>query len=96
MTRTKRNTGFKALQNLKTQALRNMGSAKDAALERAGEARDKTVEAVSQLQKAFEQRVSKAVSRMGIPSTKEVRALAREVSQLKANVEKLRRSRARA
>ena len=96
MTRTKRNTGLKALQNLKTQALRNMGSAKDAALERAGEARDRTVEAVTQLQKAFEQRVSRAVSRMGIPSTKEVRALAREVSQLKANVEKLRRSRARA
>ena len=96
MTRTKRNTGLKTLQNLKTQALRNMGSAKDAALERAGEARDKTVEAVTQLQKAFEQRVSKAVSRLGIPSTKEVRALAREVSLLKANVEKLRRSRARA
>ena len=75
MTRSKRNMGLKALQNLGTQA------------------RDKTVEAVTQMQRAFEQRVSRAVSRLGIPSNKEVRALAREVSQLKANVEKLRRIR---
>ena len=54
------------------------------------------MEVVTQFEKAFEQRVSKTISRLGVPSSKEVRALSREVSQLKANVEKLRRTRARA
>ncbi len=94
MTRTKRNTNIKALQNLKTLAIAKVEAAKDAAFARAGEARDKTVEVMTQLEKAFEQRVSKAISRLGMPSAKEVRALSREVSQLKANVEKLRRARA--
>src|SRR4249920_674369 len=40
-------------------------AAKDAALARAEEAKAKTVEAVSHLEKVFEQRVSKAISKMG-------------------------------
>ena len=49
---------------------------------------------VTQLEKMFEQRVSKAIGRLGVPSAKEVRALSRQVSELKASVEKLRRARA--
>jgi len=99
MTRTKRNTRAKALQNLKSLknfAISKVEAARDAAVSGAGEARARTVEAMTQFEKAFEQRVSKTISRLGIPSSKEVRALSREVSQLKANVEKLRRTRARA
>jgi poly(hydroxyalkanoate) granule-associated protein len=99
MTRTKRNTRTKALQNLKSLknfAISTVEAARDAAISRAGEARAKTVQVMTQFEKAFEQRVSKTISRLGVPSSKEVRALSREVSQLKANVDKLRRSRARA
>ncbi|MBK8323257.1 MAG: phasin family protein [Betaproteobacteria bacterium] len=63
---------------------------------RAVEAKTRTVEAVSHLEKVFEQRVSRAISRIGVPTTRDVRALSRQVAQLQASVEQLRRSRARA
>jgi poly(hydroxyalkanoate) granule-associated protein len=99
MTRTKRNTRTKALQNLKSLknfAISTVQAARDAAISGAGEARARTVQVMTQFEKAFEQRVSRTISRLGVPSSREVRALSREVSLLKANVDKLRRSRARA
>ena len=95
MNRSKRNTRT-TLQNLRTLAIAQVGAARDAVIERTGEARAKTVQVVNRLEKAFEQRVSKAASSLGLPSNKEVRALSRQVTELKASVEKLRRARARA
>lgn len=69
--------------------------AQEAAVARAGEAKTKTVKAVSQLEKLFENRVSIVISKLGVPTTKDVRALSRQVAQLQASVEQLRRSRAR-
>jgi poly(hydroxyalkanoate) granule-associated protein len=60
------------------------------------EARVKAVETVNQLERAFEARVTRAMSRLGVPTSREVRALAREVASLKASVQRLSRSRARA
>ena len=77
-------------------ALAKAEKARDVACARAGEARAKTVEAVSHLEKVFEQRVSKAISKLGVPTAKDVRALSRQVAQLQASVERLNRSRARA
>jgi poly(hydroxyalkanoate) granule-associated protein len=94
MNRSKRNTRTKALQNLKALAIARVEAIKDAAVAGAGEARARTVQAVTQLEKAFEQRVSRAIHRLGVPSTQEVRALSRQVSELKTSVEKLRRARA--
>jgi poly(hydroxyalkanoate) granule-associated protein len=94
MKASKRNTKVKALENLKSLAIAQVESARDAVIDRAGQARTRTVEMVTQLEKAFEQRVSKAIGRLGMPSAKEVRALSRQVSELKASVEKLRRARA--
>jgi poly(hydroxyalkanoate) granule-associated protein len=71
-------------------------AAKDSALAVAGEAKAKTVEAVSHLEKVFEQRVSKVISKMGVPTTKDVRSLSRQVAQLQASVDRLNRSRSRA
>ena len=96
MKASKRNTQAKALENLKSLAIAQVEAARDAVVDRAGEARTRTVEMVTQLEKVFEQRVSKAISRLGVPSAKEVRALSRQVSELKVSVEKLRRARARA
>jgi poly(hydroxyalkanoate) granule-associated protein len=94
MNRSKRNTKTKALQNLKTLAIAKVGAAKDAVIARTDEARARTVEVMTQLERVFEQRVAKTISRLGVPSAKEVRELSRQVSQLKSSVEKLRRARA--
>ena len=94
MNRSKRNTRTQALQNLKTLAIAKVEAAKDAVIARTDEARARTVKVMTQLERVFEQRVSKAISRLGVPSSKEVRELSRQVSQLKSSVEKLRRARA--
>ena len=70
--------------------------AREAALARADEARTKTVEVVTHLEKVFEERVSKAISKLGVPTSRDVRALSRQVAQLQASVEQLKRARARA
>ena len=64
--------------------------------DRVATVRDAAVETVNKLERAFESRVSRAMSRLGVPSSREVRALAREVATLKASVQRLSRSRARA
>jgi poly(hydroxyalkanoate) granule-associated protein len=77
-------------------ALAKATKARHAVCAQAEEAKAKTVDAVNHLEKVFEQRVSRAISRIGVPTTKDVRALTRQVAQLQASVEQLRRSRARA
>jgi len=77
-------------------ALARATGARDIACARAVEAKTKTVDAMTQLERVFEQRVSKAISRLGVPTTRDVRALTRQVAQLQASVEQLRRSRTRA
>lgn len=77
-------------------ALARAEKAREAACARAEEARTRTVEAVSHLEKVFESRVSKAISKLGVPTARDVRALSRQVAQLQASVEKLHRARARA
>ena len=94
MTRTKRNSRAKAIDNLRKAAIARVEAAREAASARVGEARTRTVEVVNQLEKVFEQRVSKAISALGVPSAKEVRELSRQVAELKASVAKLRRARA--
>lgn len=77
-------------------ALAKAGKAREAACARAEEAKAKTLEAVSHLEKVFEQRVSKAISRLGVPTARDVRALSRQVAALQASVDRLNRARARA
>lgn len=59
-------------------------------------AKAKTVEAVNTLEKVFETRVSRAIGKLGVPTSKDLRALSRQVTQLQASVDRLRRSRSRA
>ena len=105
MSRTKRSTRAKQpkqpLQDLRTLAIARVEaakdaveSAKDAVIARTGEARSKAGKVVASLERVFEQRVSGAISRLGVPTAKEVRDLSRQVAQLKASVERLRRARA--
>jgi poly(hydroxyalkanoate) granule-associated protein len=86
-----------ALRSASRTAVVDAGNAaRDAAIARAEEARTKTVETVTQLEKMFEQRVSRAISKLGVPTTRDVRALSRQVAQLQASVDRLNRSRSRA
>jgi len=102
MSRTKRSTRAKQpLQNLKTLAIARVEAAKEAieaaketVIARTSVARGRAGKVVSSLEKVFEQRVSGVISRLGVPTAKEVRDLSRQVSQLKASVERLRRARA--
>ena len=70
--------------------------AKDTVTARADEARVRTMDAVSQLEKVFENRVHNAISKLGVPTARDVRALSRQVAQLQQSVDQLRRARARA
>jgi poly(hydroxyalkanoate) granule-associated protein len=90
----KQGTAFEAKS--RKAAVAKAMKARHAVCAQAGEAKARTVDAVNHLEKVFEQRVSRAISKMGVPTTKDVRALSRQVAQLQASVEQLRRSRARA
>jgi poly(hydroxyalkanoate) granule-associated protein len=84
------------LQNTRRVALGKAAEARKAAIAGAEDARTRTMGAVTQLEKIFEQRVSHAMARMGVPTARDVRALSRQVAQLQASVERLKRARARA
>lgn len=77
-------------------AMAKAKEARKAVMARADEARTRTVDAVSHLEGVFEERVGKAISKLGVPTAKDVRALSRQVAQLQQSVDSLRRSRARA
>ena len=96
MKRTKQKNRLAAVRKLGTAAIAGVQAARDTAANRIDEARAKAIGTVNQLERAFETRVTRAMSRLGVPSSREVRALAREVATLKASVQRLARSRARA
>jgi poly(hydroxyalkanoate) granule-associated protein len=77
-------------------AIAKANEARHAVATRADEARSMTVDAVSHLEEVFERRVSTAISKLGVPTSRDVRALSRQVTQLQQSVDSLRRSRARA
>jgi len=94
MTRTKRNTQARRIDTLRKAAMSKVAALRAGAIEGAGIARAKAAATLTQLDKAFQQRVAKAAARIGVPTAKEVRALARQVAELEARVAKLRRARA--
>jgi len=88
---------FQAASSERAHAAREAaGNARDVAVARVEEARARTVAAVSGLEKVFEQRVSRVIAKLGVPTTKDVKALSRQVAQLQAKVDRMSRSRARA
>ena len=103
MKRTKRNARIAAVRKIgkaataRVEAAREMvEAARENASVRIEEARTKAIDTVNQLERAFEARVTRAMSRLGVPTAREVRALSREVASLKASVQRLARTRARA
>jgi len=87
----------KALQvQSRRAAIHRAEEARTMALATAGEARTRAVQAVNHLERVFEQRVSRVLEKMGVPTSQSVKTLTKRVTELQANVDQLRRSRARA
>jgi poly(hydroxyalkanoate) granule-associated protein len=84
------------LDATRSLVLGKAAEARDAAMAGAATARSRTLGAMTSLEKTFEHRVSQAIGRLGVPTASDVRALSRQVAQLQASVERLKRSRARA
>jgi len=59
-------------------------------------ARSRTAQAVDRFERVFEDRVGRAIGKLGVPTARDVRALSRQVAHLQQSVDQLRRSRARA
>jgi len=91
-----RKTLVAGIDNTRKLAVANATRARRAAIETAGEARTRTAEALTHLEKVFEARVGAAMGRLGVPSARDVRALSRQVAELQASVERLKRTRAKA
>jgi poly(hydroxyalkanoate) granule-associated protein len=96
MKRTKRNPGLDAVRKFRSAAVAGVEAARESAAIRIDQARAKATKAANRFERAFESRVTRAMSRLGMPTAREVNALAREVASLKASVQRLSRSRARA
>ncbi len=92
MDRTKRSTRKAAPS---TRLASTIGTLRSALASGADVARTRTVGAISQLEKAFQSRVSTVSAKLGVPKAAEVRALTRQVAQLQKSVDQLRRARAR-
>ena len=90
-----RRSATKFAADTRAKAISGVRAARKAAEAGVTQARERGAEAVTRLEKAFEQGVSMAIARLGVPTTSELRALSRQVAQLEASVERLRRSRAR-
>jgi len=98
MKRTKRNDRLATVRKLgKTAktAMAGVEAARENAAVRVEEARARAIDTVNQFERAFEARMTRAMSRLGVPTACEVRALAREVATLKASVQRLSRTRVR-
>lgn len=93
---TSRKAAIAQVLKVRKAALARARKAGKVAVQQANSAKARTVEVVSHLENVFEQRISRAISKLGVPTAKDVRALSRQVAQLQTSVDGLRRSRARA
>lgn len=63
--------------------------AKKAAVKQAEVVSDKTSQAIDKLEQVFQDRVSRSLNRLGMPTTEDVRGLARRAEELTRNVQAL-------
>jgi poly(hydroxyalkanoate) granule-associated protein len=59
-------------------------------------AKSRATQAVGRFERVFEDRVGRAIGKLGVPTARDVRTLSRQVAHLQQSVNQLRRSRARA
>ena len=77
-------------------AIAKTREAREAVAVRADEARTMATGAVTKFERVFEDRVTRAISKLGIPTARDLRALSRQMAGLQQSVDQLRRVRARA
>jgi poly(hydroxyalkanoate) granule-associated protein len=71
-------------ENIETLTREQIGKQWNQCLDKVGEVKEKATNSWEKIEKAFDDRVSRALVRLGIPSRAEVDALKAEVNQLKA------------
>ena len=76
-------------------ALARTREVRNAVVNGASVARSRATHAVARFERVFEDRVTRVVSRLGVPTARDVRALSRQVAHLQQSVDSLRRVRAR-
>ena len=104
MARTKRTTRTartvrttrKTLDLIKSIAIAKARQARAAIDNGTLAATSRAAKAVGSFEKVFEDRVGRAIGKLGVPTARDVRALSRQVAHLQQSVDQLRRARARA
>jgi poly(hydroxyalkanoate) granule-associated protein len=79
----------------RTLAIARTRDVRNAVVARAEQARSATAGAVSKFERVFQHRVSGVISKLGVPTARDVRALSRQLAALQQSVDQLRRARAR-
>ena len=95
MARTKRTTR-KTLDRIKSLALAKARQARSALDGGALLVKSRAGEALGRFERVFEDRVGRAIGKLGVPTARDVRSLSRQVAHLQQSVDQLRRARARA
>jgi poly(hydroxyalkanoate) granule-associated protein len=86
---TAQSEGAKVFAALVKQGQQIEASATNAVVKQAGAFGDKTTQAVDKLEQVFQERVSRSLSRLGIPSNKDVHALTARVEDLSKTIKTL-------
>ncbi len=71
------------------QAKKEAGAAKSATTSRVSDVKDRALGKWSELEEAFDKRLNGAISRLGVPSRNEIKALHQQVEHLTQQIEKL-------
>jgi poly(hydroxyalkanoate) granule-associated protein len=78
-------------ENLETVTREQIGKQWNQCLDKVGEVKEKATHSWERIEKAFDERVSRALVRLGIPSRAEVDALKAEVDDLKKMLDAMKR-----
>ncbi len=89
MIATAQSESAKVFNTLVKQGKEVEAQAKKTALKQAENVSDKTSQAIDKLEQVFQERVSRSLSRLGVPSSDDVKVLTSRVEELTGNVQAL-------
>ncbi|MDY0021675.1 phasin family protein [Arenimonas caeni] len=86
--------GMNIEQSTRKLATRRVDAVRDAVEDRVGVARERAVDTWDRLEKVFEDRVQRALNRLGVPGREDLAELSKRVNELNAELRKLSGGRA--
>lgn len=81
--------GMNIEQSTRNLATRRVDAVRDAVEDRVGVARERAVDTWDRLEKVFEDRVQRALNRLGVPGREDLAELSKRVNELNAELRKL-------